>query len=220
MGLFSRLSSSVRSAVDGVVSSAEDPDQAADYEYERMRDKLHELEDTLTDLTAERKRLESRKETLEAEIEDLERRAAEELDEGNEDLARRAVGAKEQKVAERDRIDERIEAVETAEADLRGKYEDLEAEVERFRTHKETAEAKRRARGDPGGRAEEIDRAIERATGDVEGMEARSQALDELESEGAIDDGAPDEIERELDAAEADVDAELQRIRDEVNDES
>lgn len=219
MGLFSRLAAAVRSTVDGAVSTAEDPDAAADYDYERMKDRLRRLEDALTDLTAERKRLESRRAALDDEISDLETRASSALDDGDEELARTAVATKEGKVAERDRIDERIADVEAAEAELQASREDLERRVERFRTEKETAKAMRRAGAQPGGRGEEIDRAIERAMGDVEGMEARSRALDELESTGALDDDTgSDDLDEELDAvSEESVDAELRRIRSELD---
>jgi phage shock protein A len=186
-----------------------------------MGERLRRVEDALTELTTERKRLEAHRAEVDDEIADLEARAESALDDGDEDLARSAVAAKAEREVERDRIDGRIADVEAAEAELRESREDLERRVERFRTEKEAAKARRRAGAEPGGRGEEIDRAIERATDEVEGMEARSRALDELESTGALDGGGgSDDVDRELDAVSTEsVDAELRRIRSELDDE-
>lgn len=217
MGLFDRLSKSIRSTLDG----ATDPDAAADYDYERMKERLRDLDGALTDLVTERKRLESRRENLDERIDEYERTSEEAMQGGDESRARTALEAKKQAIARRDEVTERIQRLEAAEADLREKREDLEARVERFRTDKETLKARRKAGMEPGGRGEEIDRAIERATDEVEEMQARSAALEELEGDGALDDGRETEkLDRELDAGatDSDVEAELETIRKNLRD--
>ncbi|WP_336036296.1 PspA/IM30 family protein [Halobacterium yunchengense] len=230
MGIVSRISYAVRSKLNAVVRSAEDPAETLDYSYERLRDQVRDVEQGLADLTAQKKRLEVQRERLAQNVQKHDDQAWEAVQQGRDDLARRAL---EKKQAKRDQVaelDDQIARLERTQRDLEEKRDGLERKVEQFRTKKETmkarheaAEAQTRAsEAVTGVGDDEVARAVERATDRTEEMEARAAALDELGDRGALDDplSQQDSIDRELAAERGDdVEAELADLRAEVRGE-
>ncbi|MXR21880.1 PspA/IM30 family protein [Halobacterium bonnevillei] len=229
MGIVSRISYAVRSKLNALVRSTEDPTETLDYSYERLRDQLQDVETGLADLTAQKKRLEVQQERLAQNVEKHDDQAWEAVKQGRDDLARRAL---EKKQAKRDQVaelDDQIADLERTQRDLEEQKDELEAKVEEFRTKKETMKARHEAAeaqtrvsetvtgvGD-----DDVARAIERAKTQTEEMEARAAAMDELSDRGVLDGAVSDDdrIDRELAAERDDVDAELAEIQSEVRGE-
>ena len=230
MGILSRASYVVRSKLNALVSSQEDPSETLDYSYERMRDELQDVKQGIADLTTQKKRLEIQKRRLEENVEKHNGQAREAVQAGRDDLARQALQKKKEKMTQ-------IEDLETQIADLQGtqdrlveKKEELKDRIERFRTEKETmkaryeaAEASARVSEAMSGVGDEMDetaRAIERSRERTEEMEARAEAMDELQDSGAFDDALSDEddIDRELREmrSSSEVEAELETLKTEA----
>ncbi|MCG1003817.1 MULTISPECIES: PspA/IM30 family protein [Halobacterium] len=230
MGIVSRISYAVRSKVNAVVSSAEDPTETLDYSYQRLRDQVRDVEQGLADLTAQKKRLEVQRERLAQNVEKHDDQAWEAVNQGRDDLARRAL---EKKQAKRDQVaelDDQIADLERTQRDLEEKKDDLERKVETFRTKKETMKARhdaaeaqtRVSEAVSGVGDDDVTRAIERAKDQTEELEARAAAMDELGDRGVLDGplSEEDHIDRELAAERGDdVESELDALRAEARDE-
>jgi len=230
MGIVSRLSYAVRSKLNALVSSAEDPTETLDYSYQRLRDELRDVEQGLADLTAQKKRLEVQRERLAQNVEKHDDQAWEAVRQGRDDLARRALEKKQRKRDQVAEIDDQIASLESTQRDLEEQKDDLEAKVEEFRTKKETMKARHEAAeartrvseavtGIDDGNGD-VARAIERARDQTEEMEARAAAMDELSERGSLDGPLGDDrdrIDRELDGERDDVEAELDAIRADVD---
>jgi len=65
MGILSRASYVIRSRLNSVLDSAEDPSEQLDYSYEQLRDQLQDVKGGIADLTTQKKRLEIQKRRLE-----------------------------------------------------------------------------------------------------------------------------------------------------------
>ena len=233
MGLLARLSYAVRAKLNAAVSSAEDPAATLDYSHERLRDQLQDVKRGITDLTTQQKRLEMRRRRLAENVEKHDGQAREAVRQDRDDIARRALEKKERKREQVEELDRQIDDVAETKADLVAKKEDLQRRIREFRTQKETmkaryeaAEASARVSEAVTGAGEQFDdvtRAVERATERTAEMEARAAALDDLESVGVFETrlGDGDAIDRELadEESSAGVEAELDGIRAEVEDE-
>jgi phage shock protein A len=233
MGIVSRLSYAVRSKVNALVRSTEDPSETLDYSYERLRDKQQEVETGLADLTAQKKRLEVQRERLAQNVENHDDQAREAVRQDRDDLARRALEKKRAKREQIEDIDDQIANLEETQRDLEETKEELQTRIEEFRTKKETMKARHEAAEAQTrvseavtglGDGDDVNRAIERAKDRTEEMEARAAAMDELSDRGVLDGSLgeeTDEIERELEAErdQTDVDAELDTLRAEVRGE-
>ncbi len=230
MGIVSRLSYAVRSKLNALVSSAEDPTETLDYSYQRLRDELRDVEKGLADLTAQKKRLEVQRERLAQNVEKHDDQAWEAVKQGRDDLARRAL---EKKQAKRDQVadlDDQVADLERTQRDLEEKKDELERKVEEFRTKKETMKARHQAaeaqtrvsEAVSGIGDDDVTRAIERAKDQTEEMEARAAAMAELGDRGVLDSplSEEDHIDRELAAERGDdVESELDALRAEVRGE-
>ncbi|WP_232702777.1 PspA/IM30 family protein [Halobacterium wangiae] len=230
MGIVSRLSYTIRSKLNALVRSTEDPSETLDYSYERLRDRLQEVETGLADLTAQKKRLEVQRERLAQNVEKHDDQAWEAVKQGRDDLARRAL---EKKRAKRDQVaelDDQIADLEGTQRDLEERRDGLETKVEEFRTKKETMKARHEAaktqtqvsEAVTGLSDDDVPRAIERAEDQTEEMEARAAAMDELGDRGVLEDSLSDDdrIEKELAAERGDdVESELAALRAEVRGE-
>lgn len=230
MGIVSRLSYAVRSKLNALVSSAEDPTETLDYSYQRLRDELRDVEKGLADLTAQKKRLEVQRERLAQNVEKHDDQAWEAVKQGRDDLARRAL---EKKQAKRDQVadlDDQVADLERTQRDLEEQKDELERKVEEFRTKKETMKARHEAaeaqtrvsEAVSGVGDDDVTQAIERAKDQTEEMEARAAAMDELGDRGVLDGplSEEDRIDRELAAERGDdVESELDALRAEVRGE-
>ncbi len=230
MGILSRASYVLRSKFNALLNRAEDPRETLDYSYEQLRDQLQNVRQGIAELTTQKKRLEIQQRRLEENVSKHNDQAREAIRQDREDLARRALEKKHQKMGQIEELEAQIADLESKQDDLLEKKDDLKGRIQSFRTRKETmkaryeaAEASTRvseAMTGAGEEMSEIDRTIERAAERTRDMEARSAALDELQERGALTgmEGG-DELDRELEALhiESTVEGELETIKEEMD---
>ncbi|HEU4811968.1 MAG TPA: PspA/IM30 family protein [Nocardioides sp.] len=229
MSLMKRISLIFRSKANKALDRAEDPRETLDYSYQRQLDLLSKVRRGVADVATSRKRVELQVTQLEQTATKLQDQAQKAISVGREDLAREALTRKAG-------VSGQITDLKAQHAQLQGEEEKLtlaqqrlQAKVESFRTRKETikatytaAEAQTRINEAMSGIGEEmgdVGLAIQRAEDKTAQMQARAGAIDELIASGALDDASSlnrgDDIARELDSmsAQADVDAELARLK-------
>jgi phage shock protein A len=230
MGILSRASYVLRSKFNAVLNRAEDPRETLDYSYEQLRDELRTVRQGIAELTTQKKRLEIQQRRLEGNVSKHNDQAREAIRQEREDLARRALEKKHQKMRQIEELETQIADLTDKQDDLLEKKDELKGQIQSFRTRKETmkaryeaAEASTRvseAMTGAGEEMSEIDRTIERAAERTRDMEARSAALDELQERGALSGvGESDELDRELEAlrVESTVEGELETIKEEMD---
>jgi len=230
MSLFGRFLFLVRSKLNALLNRASDPSAELDYSYEQLRDELQDVTRGIADVTTQKKRLEIHRRRLRENVEKHDTQARSALQQGREDLARRALEKKQVHVGQISELTAQIDDLQETQDRLVGKRAELSSQVEQFRTKKETMKARYEA-AEASARVSEaftgagdtmadVHRSIERATERTERMEARAAALEELEESGDLESvlAEGDSIDRELDrlSSERAVDNELETLRAEV----
>ena len=229
MSLMKRLSLIFKSKASKALDRAEDPRETLDYSYQRQLELLSKVRRGVADVATSRKRVELQVAQLEQQSTKLQEQAEKALRMDREDLAREAL-------TRRSGLTGQINDLKAQHANLQGEEEKLtlaqqrlQAKVEAFRTRKETikatytaAEAQTRINEAVSGIGDEmgdVGQAIQRAEDKTAQLQARAGAIDELIASGALDDvsavNAGDDITRELEAmsSQADVEAELARLK-------
>jgi phage shock protein A len=100
MGILGRLSTLIKSNVNDVIDSMQDPGKEIDQMVRDMDESAHEARGEVARCMAEGKRLQSRLNVLDAEAKNWEARAATALRAGDDGLAREALGRKAASEAE------------------------------------------------------------------------------------------------------------------------
>ena len=142
MGILSRASYVIRSKLNALISSAEDPSEQLDYSYEQMRDELQNVKRGIADLTTQKKRLEIQKRRLEENVEKHNDQARQAVSQDREDLARKALEKKKQKMQQIEELEAQIVDLQNTQDNLVEKKDELQSQIERFRTEKETMKAR------------------------------------------------------------------------------
>lgn len=219
----------VKSKVNNVLDSVEDPRQTLDSSYEKQLELLHNVKRGLTDVVVSKKRLELQANTLQAQVASLEQQAKQALTAGREDLARLALGRKQASTVQLDGLRHHIDDLQKEQDKLTISEQLLTTKVESFRTQKEVIKAQYTAAqatvkiGESvSGLGREMDgvgRAVQRAQDKTESMRARASAIDELVEQGTL----PDTLQRDPVAAElnkisaaANVESDFARLKAEV----
>ncbi len=230
MGLMRRFLLIVKAKISKLLGSAENPNEALDYSYEKQLELLQQVRRGVTDVTTSKKRLELQTEKLEASLEKLDSQARGALQAGREDLARIALERKKGVQAQLQGLDAQRQQLENEQTKLIGAEQKLTAKVEAFRTQKETikaqysaAEAQVKINEAFSGISEEmadVGLALQRAEDKTDQMKARAGALDELLESGVLEDmtQSGDVIDRELSQVtqKSEVDAELEALKKEL----
>jgi len=232
MSLFGRFLFLVRSKLNALLNRASDPSAELDYSYEQLRDELQDVTRGIADVTTQKKRLEIHRRRLRENVEKHDTQARSALQQGREDLARRALEKKQVHVGQISELTAQIDDLQETQDRLVGKRAELSSQVEQFRTKKETMKARYEA-AEASARVSEaftgagdtmadVHRSIERATERTERMEARAAALEELEESGDLESvlAEGDSIDRELDrlSSERAVENELATLRAEMDE--
>ena len=212
MGMLSRMSTIVKSKMNRILDTAEDPRETLDYSYEKQLEMLRNVKKGVVEMVAAKRRIQQQAVTVQANIEKLEAQAKQALEADREDLARLALQRKQAATVELQGLDEQIAGMEHEQEKLTQAEQRLQAKVAAFKTKKEVikaqytaAQAQVRIGSALSGISEEmgdISLAAERAENKTEQMRARAGAIDELASIGVLDDfsGTQDDISRELEA--------------------
>lgn len=229
MSLWQRIKMIFSSKAHKALDRAEDPRETLDYSYQRQQELLTKVRRGVADVATSRKRVEIQLAQLEQQAAKLHAQAEKAIEMGREDLAREALTRKSGLTSQITDLTAQHAQLQAEEEKLTLAQQRLQAKVEAFRTRKETikatytaAEAQTRISEAVSGIGDEmgdVGMAIQRAEDKTAEMQARAGAIDELIASGALDDvtavGAGDDISRELEAmsSQADVEAELARIK-------
>ena len=231
MGVMKRLSGIVQAKTNKLLDKAEDPRESLDLSYQKQLESLQKVRRSVADVTTAKKRIELQAGQLQQQADKLQQQAKAALTQGNEDLAREALGRRAALAEQLTDLSGQHQQVADQEVKLIATAQKLQSQVDSFRTKKETmkatytaAEAQTRINEAFTGISEEmgdVGLAIQRAEDKTEQMKARAGAIDELMASGALDDmvgGPRDDIQLELDRMGAghDVEAELARMKGEL----
>jgi phage shock protein A len=224
------MSTIVKSKMNRLLDTAEDPRETLDYSYEKQLEMLRNVKRGVVEMVAAKRRIQQQASTVQGNITRLDSQARQALEVGREDLARLALQRKQTATLELQGLDEQIAGMEAEQDKLTAAEQRLQAKVSAFRTKKEVikaqytaAQAQVRIGGALSGISEEmgdLTLAMERAENKTEQMRARAGAIDELASVGFLDDftGNQDDISRELDklASSQNVEDELSALKSDL----
>ena len=227
MGMFSRMSTIVKSKMNRILDNAEDPRETLDYSYEKQMEMLRNVKRGVVEMVTTKRRMQLQAEKVKANVATLEGQARQALEAGREDLARMALQRKQAALIELEGLDQQVANLELEQEKLTHMEKRLQAKVEAFRTRKEiikaqysAAQAQVRIGSALSGISEEmgdVSLAVDRAEGKTERMRARAGAIDELAESGVLEDfsGREDAIGKELAqlSAAQNVEAELAALR-------
>ena len=210
MGMFSRMSTIVKSKMNRLLDSAEDPRETLDYSYERQLEMLQNVKRGVVEMVTAKRRIQQQADRVQENIARLDRQARQAVDADRDDLARLALQRKQTALIELEGLDEQIAGMEREQEKLTEAEKRLQAKVDAFRNKKEiikaqytAAQAQVRIGAALGGISEEmgdVSLAVQRAENKTDQMRAKAGAIDELVASGVLDDitGPQDDIEREL----------------------
>lgn len=227
MGMFARMSTIVKSKMNRILDSAEDPRETLDYSYEQQREMLQNVKRGVVEMVSAKRRIQQQATKVQENITRLDQQARQAVEVDREDLARLALQRKQTALIELQGLDEQIAGMELEQEKLTLAEQRLQAKVEAFRTKKEiikaqysAAQAQVRIGSALSGLSEEmgdISMAIERAENKTDQMRATAGAIDELASAGVLEDftGREDDIGRQLAqlSASQNVDDELAALK-------
>jgi len=210
MGMLSRMSTIVKSKMNRILDSAEDPNETLDFAYEKQLEMLRGVKRGVVDMVAAKRRIQQQASTVQANVHRLGEQAGQALNAGREDLARLALQRKQAATIELQGLDEQIAGMELEQEKLTAAEQRLSAKVTAFRTKKEiikaqytAAQAQVRIGSALSGLSEEmgdVSLAVERAETKTENLRSRAGAIDELAQLGVLDDfsGSQDPLSKEL----------------------
>jgi phage shock protein A len=212
MGMLSRMSTIVKSKMNRILDSAEDPNETLDFAYEKQLEMLRGVKRGVVDMVAAKRRIQQQASTVQANVDRLGEQAGQALNAGREDLARLALQRKQAATIELQGLDEQIAGMELEQERLTAAEQRLSAKVTAFKTKKEiikaqytAAQAQVRIGSALSGLSEEmgdVSLAVERAETKTENLRSRAGAIDELAQLGVLDDfsGSQDPLSKELEA--------------------
>ena len=226
-GVFKRVSAILQAKTNKVLDKAEDPRETLDLSYEKQLESLQKVRRSVADVATAKKRIELQAGQLQKQADKLQEQAKQALAQGNEDLAREALTRRSALGEQLLDLKTQHDQVSEQEDRLVETSQRIQAQVEQFRTRKETlkatytaAEAQTKvgeavsgistSMGDAGA-------AMQRAQDKISGMQARAGAIDELLASGALTDlNQPvDDIQAQLDrvSSTSQVDNELAALK-------
>ncbi len=230
MGVMKRLSGIVQAKTNKLLDKAEDPRESLDLSYQKQLESLQKVRRSVADVTTAKKRIELQAAQLQQQADKLQQQAKAALTQGNEDLAREALGRRTALAEQLGDLQTQHEQVSTQEQKLIATAQKLQTQVDSFRTKKETmkasytaAEAQTKIGEAVSGISESMSDAgmsMQRAQDKIDGMQARAGALDELLASGALTDlsNPVDDIQAQLNqtSTASAVDAQLAALKAEV----
>ena len=230
MGFWQRLSAIFQAKGNKALDRLEDPRETLDLSYEKQLENLTKVRRAVADVATARKRIELQANELKKQGDKLQGQAKAALGQGNEDLARVALERRSVVAGQLADLEEQHQQVADQEQKLIETSQRLQAEVEAFRTRKETvkatytaAEAQTHIGEAVAGISTSMNdagAAMQRAQDKIAQMQARAGAMDELLASGALTDLSHpvDDIQAQLDKASTtnEVDGELANLKAEL----
>ena len=92
MSVMKRLSGIVQAKTNKLLDKAEDPRESLDLSYQKQLESLQKVRRSVADVTTAKKRIELQASQLQQQADKLQQQAKAALTQGNEDLAREALG--------------------------------------------------------------------------------------------------------------------------------
>jgi phage shock protein A len=230
MGVMKRLSGIVQAKTNKLLDKAEDPRESLDLSYQKQLESLQKVRRSVADVTTAKKRIELQAGQLQQQADKLQQQAKAALTQGNEDLAREALGRRAALAEQLTDLSGQHQQVADQEVKLIATAQKLQSQVDSFRTKKETmkatytaAEAQTKIGEAVSGISESMGDAgmsMQRAQDKIDSMQARAGAMDELLASGALTDltHPVDDIQAQLDqlSTTSAVDNELAALKAEV----
>lgn len=215
MGILDRLSRVVKSNVNSVLDSAEDPEKMVKQTIEEMEASIRQGRKEVVSAMANEKMIAKKQEEALRKSKDWENKAMLALKAGDEELAREALKRKKKtEVEAADLEGQRREAAAYVD-DLRGRVEEAEKKVEELKNSQSAISSRvRAARSAPegslsSGKSSAMDR-FDNLANKIEEMEA------EVEAASVLDDGRPTESELERKFARLGTETKVDELDDEL----
>ena len=132
MGMFSRMSTIVKSKMNRILDNAEDPRETLDYSYEKQLEMLRNVKRGVVEMVAAKRQIQQQASKVQDNITRLEQQARQALEAGREDLARLALQRKQTAALELQGLDEQIAGLELEQEKLTVAEQRLQAKVAAF----------------------------------------------------------------------------------------
>ena len=232
MSVFKRLSQVFQQKANAALDKVEDPTQALDLSYSKMMENLQQVRRSIADVLTSQKRLEAQKAQLISQNEKLKGQARQAIQQGQDDLAKTALGRAQVIQSQIDALGPQIDQLRTQEEALEDTGRKLQAKLEVFRTQRETmkaqytaAKASSEAVENLSGLSEhmtDVNVMMDRAQDKITQLQARAAAVGELSDSGVLDSltigGPSNDIESQLraGATTTSVDYELESMKAEL----
>jgi phage shock protein A len=209
VGLFgrSKLIFKAKAAAKVDEMENENMNETLDYSYQRQLDMLSKVRRGVADIATSRKQVEGQINDLQSQADDLKSQAEKAVSLDRDDLAREALARRAGILQQISDLNIQFTHLQAEEEKLIKTSSTLQTRVEQFRIKKETLKASHSAAMAQnqiheaftgiGGEFSDIAMALTRAEDKTAEMQARSEAVGELVSSGAFDNGT-DWIEAEL----------------------
>jgi phage shock protein A len=187
MGILGRLSTLIKSNVNDVIDSMQDPAKEIDQMVRDMEDSARQARAEVAQCMAEEKRLAKKVEQLAGEVKSWEDHAMRAVQAGDDPLAKEALKRKAEKEAERLEIEKVLTEQKTYVDQLTAGLKALDARVRDVKLRQGTLREKARAnkRESPlSGKTSAFDE-FERVSGKIDAVEAEAGLADELSGQTA-----------------------------------
>ncbi len=204
MGVFKRISDIISANLNELTEGFEDPEKM-------LKQAVREMEETIAEVTNQTAKAMANETTLSRELErnraqqqQWQARAEKAVEDGNDDLARKAIGRKKEHEQLVTALDDQLGAAQEASANLRRQLAAMKAKLAEGKRNLATLSARKRAADfrkkmetQAAGLAPEVDQnafaKFDRMKDKVEQAEAEAAAMAELRSLGA--NGAAEDVE-------------------------
>jgi phage shock protein A len=222
MGLIGRTFRVIRAKFNKLLSTQEDPLEQLEMTYQDMRDERRSMKQSIVNVKAQRKSLERKIDRFEEEVEEHNSQARAAMEQGEEQLARKALEQKKAKMTAVEDLRSQVEEIENVEDDMYDKLDEIDNRISELKTEKEIL----KARYEGAEAMEDVNASLSEGMGDysveenvedikteITEMQSRAEAVQEFEDEREEQD-----VDSQLDQMQSDseVEAEMESLRAEL----